>query len=70
MSRMAAPRRRGDDADRPGPERELPLALRVEQALGPELLLELFEGELEGALALGLDEVDDELVFARGARRR
>ena len=55
---------RGDDADRLGPERELPLARRVEQALGLELLLELFEGQLEGALALGLDAVDDELVVA------
>ena len=59
-------RRRGDDADRPRPEGQLPLALLVEQALGPELLLELFEGELEGALALGLDLVDEELVVAAG----
>ena len=36
----------------------------VEKALGPELLLELFEGELEGALALGLDDLDDDLVLA------
>ena len=58
--------RRGDDPDRPGPERELPLAPVIEKALGLELLLELFESELEGALALGLDEVDVELVVAAG----
>ena len=60
------PRRRGHDADRPRPERQLALAGLVEQALGPELLLELLEAELEGALALGLDLVDVELVVAAG----
>jgi hypothetical protein len=58
--------RGGDDPDRPGPERQGLLAGRVEEAFGPELLLELFEGELEGALAPGFDDLDDDLVLAPG----
>jgi hypothetical protein len=59
-------RGRRDDADRPRPEGQLALPLLVEQALGPELLLELLEAELERPLALGLDEIDVELVVAAG----
>ncbi len=49
-----------------GTEGELALSSRVEQTLGPQLVLELLKSELEGALALGFDDFGVELVFAAG----
>ncbi len=56
-------RGRGHDADGARKGRQRALAGGVEQALGLELLLELLEGELERARALGLEQLDDELVL-------
>ena len=56
--------RRGGDADALGVARERALAGRIEEALFGQFLLELLEGELERAVAQGLQEFDDELVFA------
>src|SRR4051794_28430345 len=64
MSAMAAPRgevtmpmRRGKGGDRA-------LAFGGEETFGGQFLLELFKGELQRAEPLGLDEIDDQLVFA------
>jgi len=55
---------RGDNAYAGGEARELALARGFEEAVGEEFLFEVFEGELECAVALGFDGFDDELVFA------
>src|ERR1022692_2254976 len=56
--------RRGDDADALGVARQRALAAGLEEAFFRQLLLELFEGELQRAVAQRLQEFDDELVFA------
>ena len=55
---------RGDDADGAGECGERALAGGVEEALGLEALLELLEGELEGASADGLHGFGNELELA------
>src|ERR1039457_7672525 len=54
-------RGRGDDADGTGKCRQRALAFGVEEAFGFEALLELLEGELEGAGADGLHGFGDKL---------
>src|SRR6185369_17310698 len=54
----------GDDADRAWPERQRPLARRIEQALGGQALFELFERQLHAADAARLERVDHELQIA------
>jgi hypothetical protein len=56
--------RRGDDADAARKPRQPALALRREQSLGGELLLELLEGQLQRAHALRLERLHLQLVFA------
>ena len=56
-------RRRGDDADDAGEERQLLLARLEEQALGVEHLLALFEQGHQRAGACGLELIDDDLIF-------
>ena len=56
--------RRGDDADAPRKARQRPFALRGEQPLGGQLLLELLEGQLQRAQALRLQRLHQQLVFA------
>ena len=55
---------RGDDADGVREGGQGPLASGVEEAFGFEALLELLEGELEGASADGLHGFGDELHLA------
>ena len=59
--------RRSDDADHLGQERQLLLALGVEQPFGGESLSPFFEDPQQCADAGELDRVDDQLVF--GAAR-
>ena len=63
MSRITAPGRRGDDADHARQERQLALALRVEQPFGGERLAALFEQRQQRALAGQLHPLDDDLVL-------
>ena len=58
--------RRGDDADAARKARQRPLALRREQSLGGQFLLELLEGQLQRAQALRLQHFHQQLVFAAG----
>ena len=55
---------RGDDADAQRIAGERAFARDVEKAFFAEAGAELLEGELQGAVALGFDAFDDELVFA------
>ena len=57
-------RRRGHDADAARASREGTLALRREQSLGGQLLLQLLERQLQRAVALRLQRFHQELVFA------
>ena len=56
--------RRGDDADAPRKARQGALALRREESLGGQFLLELLEGQLQRAESLRLEQFDQQLVFA------
>jgi hypothetical protein len=57
--------RRGDDADHQRHERQQLLATVVEQALGGQPALALFQQRHQRAGAGGLEIVDDDLVFRR-----
>ena len=56
-------RRRGDDADLPGEERERPLAVGLEEPLGLQPGLQLIKRELERPDPLGLHELDVDLIL-------
>ncbi len=56
----------GDQADAAREARQRALAARVEPAADRELLLELAEGQLQRADALGLHFLDEQLVLAAG----
>ena len=66
MSRSAAPSSDDDDPDLARQRGQRPLALPSEEALGLQLLLQLFEGELQRAEPLRLQMFADDLVFALG----
>ena len=55
---------RGHDADLAREPRQRALAARVEEALGRQPLLELLEGQLQGAEATRLQQLDHQLVLA------
>ena len=55
---------RSNDADALRKPRDGPLARRIEQAFGRQLLLQLFEGELQRAVALRLDGFHQKLILA------
>src|SRR5687768_2303720 len=58
--------KRRDDADSAGERRQRTFTCRVEQTLGGQLLLELFECLLQRAETLRLDVLADNLIFAFG----
>ena len=58
------PARRRDDPDAPRKPRQRALPLGSEQPLGGQLLLELFEGQLQRAEALRLEHLDHQLILA------
>ena len=55
---------RGHDADHAGEGGQRALARLLEETLGLEPALELLEGVLERADPLGLEQLDDQLIFA------
>ena len=57
---------RGDDADAVGERGKRTLARLLEQAFCLQLLLELLEGQLQRAEAMGLQVVAEELILALG----
>src|ERR1700733_8286781 len=57
-------RGRRDDADALRKPGNRTLALRIEQTFGRQLLLQLFEGELQRAVALRLNGFHQKLIFA------
>ena len=58
------PARRSHNADAPWKARQRPLARGLEEALGREFLLELLERELQSAVSLRLEKLDQQLIFA------
>lgn len=57
---------RCNEADPAGQFRERAFAGGLKEPFGGEFPLELFKGKLEGAVALGLDQLDQQLIFAAG----
>ena len=66
---QGGPAGRGHDADLARKARQRALAARVEEPLGLQPLLELLEGQLQGAEPARLEQLDHQLVLARAARR-
>ena len=64
MSRERRAVERRHDADLARERGQRPLARRIEQAFGLQLLLELLEGQLQRAEALRLQVVAEQLILA------